>query len=238
MLMNGFFYLMLFSLISVTLSSQSIPEGYILVYQQNFSSDTALKDFRFSNPGSWKINSVGENRFLECSGQTQYVPCLSSPGIMGIIYRNILGEFILEADLMLTGLEKEVRDLCIFFSVKDSSRYYYIHLASQSNDSTHGIFLVKNAPRRRISDWQTEGISWGNQKWHKVRVARNIVNRSVTVYFDNMKNPVMTSRDPELVMGYLGFGSFDNACCIDNIKIWAPTSIPEEANFFEFKRTP
>ena len=94
---------------------------------------------------------------------------------------------------------------------------------------------MKNAPRRRVSDWQTEGISWGNQKWHKVRVARNIVNRSVKVYVDNMKNPVITSVDPELVMGYIGFGTFKDPGCIDNIKIWAPTSIPEEAVFFEFK---
>jgi hypothetical protein len=236
--MNRFFYLFLFSLVSLTLSSQTIPDGYILVYQQNFSSDTALKDFRFSSPGSWKINNVKGNRFLECTGQTQYDPGFLSPGIIGIIHGHMLGEFILEADLMMTGPEKDDRDLCIFFSVKDSSHYYYIQFASQANDSAHGIFLVKNAPRCRVSNWQSAGIIWGNQKWHRVRVVRNIVNRSVTVYFDNMKNPVMTSKDPELVMGYLGFGSFNDAGYIDNIKIWAPTSIPEEAIFFQFKEIP
>jgi hypothetical protein len=233
--MNKYFCLILFSLISITLCSQSIPDGYILVYQQNFSSDAALKDFRFSSPGSWKINNVRESRFLECNDRSAYIPAFPSPGIIAIIARHILGEFILEADLMMPGPDREDQDLCILFSAKDSSRYYYVHLASQANDSANGIFLVKNAPRRRVSDWQTEGISWGNQKWHKVRVARNIVNRSVTVYFDNMKNPVMTSRDPELVMGYIGFGSFNDQICIDNIKIWAPTSIPEETNFFEYK---
>ena len=236
--MNRFFCLMLISLITLTLSSQSIPDGYILVYQQNFSSDTALKDFRFSSPDSWEIKSLRENRFLECSGRSKYVPGYPSPGIMGIINRQILGEFILEADLMIPRPDQESRDLCLFFSVKDSSRYYYIHLAPQANDSAHGIFLVNKAPRYRVSDWQNAGISWGNQKWHKVRVVRNIVNRSVTVFFDNMKNPVMTSRDPELVMGYLGFGSFDDPGGIDNIKIWAPTSIPEEALFFESKSKP
>jgi hypothetical protein len=236
--MKRLFYLILFLLVSMTLSSQPMPEGYILIYQQNFSSDTALKDFRFSSPGSWKINNLKGNRFLECIGQTQHDPGFSSPGIIGIIHGHILGEFILEADLMLTGPEKEGRDLCIFFSVKDSSHYYYIQLSSQANDTSHGIFLVKNGPRYRVSNWQTTGIIWENQKWHKVRVVRNIINRSVSVYFDDMKNPVITSRDPELVMGYLGFGSFNNAGCFDNIKIWAPTSIPEKANFFKFKEIP
>jgi hypothetical protein len=215
-----------------------MPEGYILVYQQNFSSGTALKDFRFSDPISWTINNVKGNRFLECTGQTQYDPGFPSPGIIGVIQGHILGEFILEADLMMTGPEKEDLDLCIFFSVKDPLHYYYIQLASQANDSVHGIFLVKNAPRYRVSDFQNAGISWGNQKWHKVRVVRNIVNRLVSVYFDNMKSPVMVSKDPELVMGYIGFGSFNDAVCIDNIEIWAPTSIPEEANFFEIKKIP
>jgi hypothetical protein len=230
--MRIFSFLIVAPLFSATLFSQTIPKGYILVYQQNFSSDAALKDFRFSSPDSWTKNTVRENRFLECNGQSRYEPGCPSPGIMGIIDRLILGEFILEADLMTTGQEQEERDLCIFFSVKDSSRFYYIHLAAQVNDSTHGIFLVKNAYRYKVSNWQNDGISWENQKWHRVRVVRNIVNRSVAVYFDNMKNPVMTSRDPELVMGYVGFGSFNDPGCIDNIKIWAPTSIPEEANFF------
>jgi hypothetical protein len=47
-----------------------------------------------------------------------------------------------------------------------------------------------------------------------------------------MKKPVMTTRNPVLVMGYIGFGSFASAGRIDNIKVWAPTSIPEEADFF------
>jgi hypothetical protein len=236
--MNRFCYLLLLSMVSMTLTSQSIPEGYILVYQQNFSSHTALKDFRFSNPDSWKINNLRENRFLECTGQAPYDSGFPSLAIIGIIHRHILGEFILEADLMMSEPEQESNDLCIYFSVRDSSHYYCIQLASKANENAHGIFLVKNTPRYRVSNWQNEGISWGNQKWHKVRVARNIVNRSVTVYFDNMKNPVMTSRDPELVMGYLGFGSIHGAGCFDNIKIWAPTSIPEEAKFFEIKRNP
>jgi hypothetical protein len=236
--MKRFFHLVLFSLVSVTVSPQSIPDGYILVYQQNFSSVAALKDFIFSSPGSWKISTFKDNRFLECNNLSRYTPVFPSPAIIAIINHHILGEFILEADLMIPGTDQEEKDLCILFSVKDSLRYYYIQMASLANDSTYGIFLVKNAPRRRVSDWQTEGITWGNQKWHRVRVVRNIVNRSVSVYFDDMIHPVMTSRDPELVMGYLGFGTFNSQCCIDNIKIWAPTSIPEEAGFFRFSGNP
>ena len=236
--MNKLFFIIITCIITIASPSQSLPDGYILLYHQNFSTDTAIKDFRFSNPGSWKINKIKENRFLEFTDQTQYVPGFRSPTIMGIIAHHIFGDFLLEADIMQTGREYERRDMCIFFSVKDSTYFYYIHLASQANDSSHGIFLVKNAPRYKVSDWQTSGVSWGNEKWHRVRVERSIVNRMVTVYFNDMKKPVMTTKNPELVMGYLGFGSFDDSGRIDNIKIWAPTSIPEEVNIFEGKSLP
>ncbi|MBN2761636.1 MAG: hypothetical protein JXR41_00995 [Bacteroidales bacterium] len=234
--MNKFFLITLYCLITATTLSQPLPDGYILLYQQSFSTDAALKDFRFSCQDAWIIKGAKENRYLEFSADTTYITAFRSPMILGIMSQHIFGDFILEADLMQTGREYERRDMCIFFSVRDSSHYYYIHLASQSSDSSHGIFLVKNGPRYKVSDWQTEGMSWGNEKWHKVRVERNIVTRMVSVYVDDMKKPVMTTRNPELVMGYLGFGSFDDSGRIDNIKIWGPTSIPEEADFFEVKK--
>jgi len=55
----------------------------------------------------------------------------------------------------------------------------------------------------------------------------------VKVYCDNMKNPVMTSRDPDLVMGFIGFGAGSGSACVDNIKIWGPTSIPAAFPIFE-----
>lgn len=223
---------------SVNLSAQALPDGHILLYQQDFSSVTAIKDFKFSNAVSWKISEFKENRSLEFFYHISCETVFHSPRIMGIIKDHIFGDFILEADLMQTVSDSEFPEMCILFSVKDSSRFYYINLASRSTDTTHGIFLVRNASLYKVSDWQTDSIAWGNKKWHKIRVERSIVNRMVTVYFDDLKKPVMTTRNPELVMGYLGFGSFSSSGRIDNIKIWAPTSIPEEATFFEGKGSP
>ncbi|MBN1413653.1 MAG: hypothetical protein JW973_01025 [Bacteroidales bacterium] len=236
--MNKFFLLIVYWLIPILSFSQSLPDGYILLYQQNFSASAAIKDFKFSDPASWEIKSNKENRFLEFTSHTRYVPPFRSPAILGIVTQHIFGDFILQADLMQSNSETEHSNICIFFSVKDSSHFYYIQLASGSDDSTHGIFLVKNAPRCKVSNWQTSGINWGNGKWNRVRVERSIVNRIVNVYFNDMKNPVMTTKNPELVMGYIGFGSFDGSGRIDNVKIWGPTSIPQDAGIFESKISP
>ena len=230
--MNKLFFITVFFIITCTALSQSLPDGYILIYHQDFSSGTAINDLRFSNPDSWKISEFKENRSLEFQHQTAYEPLFPSPRILGIIKDHIFGDFILEADLMQTGHNNEPAETGILFSIKDSSRFYYISLSDRQTDSTQGIFLVRNASLEKVSDWQTDSIVWGNNKWHKVRVERSIVNRVVNVYFDDMKKPVMTTRNPVLVMGYIGFGSFASAGRIDNIKVWAPTSIPEEADFF------
>ena len=79
----------------------------------------------------------------------------------------------------------------------------------------------------------SEGINWVNDKWNKVRVERDILKKTITVYINDMSNPVMVAKDRTLIMGYLGFGSIDTPGKIDNIKIWAPTFIPGETNIFD-----
>jgi hypothetical protein len=49
---------------------------------------------------------------------------------------------------------------------------------------------------------------------------------------------VITTHNPELIMGYIGFGSISGQGRIDNIKIWAPTSIPEKLTIFKEKYMP
>ncbi len=218
--------------VSLISFSQILPEGYILIYEQNFSGKNALDDFRFSKPENWRINKNKENRFLEFTPDSSYIPVFYSPKNIGILSNHIFGEFILEADIMQPENEYTNGDMCIFFSIKDSLQYYYVQIAGNADNQSHGIFLVKKDSCRKVSEQQNNGINLSDTKWHKIRIVRNIVNRTVLVYVDDMKIPVITAKNPELVMGYVGFGSFDDGGRIDNIKIWAPTSIPEEATFF------
>lgn len=224
--------------ISLFALSQTLPEGYILIYEQNFSDKNALENFRFSNPVTWKISKIKDNRFLEFISDSCYMPAFYSPKNICILSNHIFGEFILEADIMQPVNEYNNGDICIFFSVKDSVQYYYAQIACLADNFNHGIFLVKKDSCKKISEQQNNGVSLSDAKWHKVRIVRNIVNRTVWVYVDDMKVPAMTARNPELVMGYIGFGSFDDGGRIDNIKIWAPTSIPDEATFFNKKNIP
>ena len=214
--------------------SQNIPEGYILQYEQNFSKKNACNDFVFSSPESWSISSEKGNCFLSFADTDNYDPPFSSPRIIAVFGNLIFGDFILEADLMQTDKNQNGAGLCIFYGIKDSVRYYFANLGN--NDSIiQNLYLVNNNPAVAINTDLVRGISWGEQKWHKIRIERNIITRSTKVYFDNMQKPVLKAVDWTLVMGYIGFGSYNNSGRIDNIKIWSQTSISEPAGFFRKK---
>lgn len=222
-------------LIACNARSQSVPEGYMLQYEQNFSSTKALADFSFSNPGAWSISSSGNRYYLQFKNDTAYKPAVVSPGIIGILNNYIFGDFIMEVDLMPLGSDSNISEICILLSIKDSLQYYYIQLADISDENMHGIFLVNRSPRVKIAPDSTDTwISPGFNKseWYKIRIERDIVRRTIKVFYKDMKNPILESRDYELVMGHVGFGAFSGSGCIDNVKIWAPTHIPEKTTIF------
>jgi hypothetical protein len=128
--------------------------------------------------------------------------------------------------------DPEIIELCIFLGLKDSLKYYYIQLANKTEANLNGIFLVKNTSAIKLTPENINPLVWGENKWHKVRIERNIVRRTIVVFFDDMTIPLMEVKNYELVMGYIGFGSFNTSGRIDNIKIWSQTVLPDETKIF------
>ncbi len=218
--------------------SQNIPEGYILLYEQNFSSAKALNDFNFSNPKAWGISKTGNSYYLHFQTDTSYKPRVVSPSTIGILNNFVFGDFILEADLMPLGTDSILNEICIYLSFKDSLQYYYVQLASMTNENTHGVFLVNRSPQIKISSDSIENPGFYKETWYKLRIERDIIQRTIKVFCNNMKTPVLESRNYELVMGYIGFGAFSGSGCVDNIKIWAPTYIPGKTQIFNESAVP
>ncbi|MBN2348601.1 MAG: hypothetical protein JXJ22_07190 [Bacteroidales bacterium] len=212
--------------------TQELPVGYMLQSELNFTKSSSINEFEFSDAETWKISKTGNNSYLELTGTGNYTPPFRSPFSIALISNKMFGDFILEARLKQTGNEYNHRDMCIFFGLRNASNFYYVHLASAADSNAHNIFVVKNAPRAPVADPLTSGINWGENVWHKVRIERNIVQGLIKIYFDDMKTPVMETINRTFVLGYIGFGSFDDSGCIDDIKIWAPTSIEQKAGIF------
>jgi hypothetical protein len=209
-----------------------LPEGYSLLYSQDFESENAIDDFEFTDPAEWRLAEKKGTRALEFTGTGKYRPKVRSPNTIALLTSRVFGDFILEANLLQTGREYGHRDMCLFFGFTDPSKYYYVHIATKADPNAHNIFVVNDVPRTNIARKTTEGIDWGQDQWHKVRLVRKIAEGTVAVFFDDMTQPLMVAEDTTFGVGGIGFGSFDDAGMIDNINIWGPPT------FFEKKEPP
>ncbi|MCY3971562.1 MAG: hypothetical protein OXG74_16650 [Acidobacteria bacterium] len=206
--------------LAVSLHAQSgVPEGYELVYSQDFGDASALDDFTFSDRRAWKHGSERGRGYLDLEGGSKYKPKHRSPLNIALIDDLLLADFVLEVEAWQTGREYGHRDLSLFFGFEGPNRYYYAHLATEPDDRAHNIFLVDNADRAPMGAIPDEGVDWGSG-WKRVRVERQ--DGSLRVYFDSERQPtVSTDRDP-LGWGRVGFGSFDDTGRFSQIRIWAP----------------
>jgi hypothetical protein len=210
-----------------TAFAQQLPDGYILQYEQNFSKSKSLTDFSFNLPGSWGIFKSNGNFYLQFAGCNASLTQTSLPGNIAILKNRIFGDFVLEANVMPDADTSGIREICVFLGLKDTSKFYYTVLTSSNNAHNQGIFLKKNSMVTKLTNNNDILVSWKENKWQKIRIERDIVKRTIRVFLDNMILPVMQITDYELVMGYIGFGSLKCSGRIDNIKIWAPTVIPD-----------
>lgn len=220
----------LISVLTLKVFSQNIPEGYILQYQQDFSDVKCINDFRFTYPQNWSIKSESKNKYLHINSEDH--DSVGRQESIALIENFIFGDFIFEADVMLVGEQNNIGNVFFNIGIRDSIHFYSIILNSLINDNKPDIIITNELPGNSVADSNVIKKELGNKGWHKIRIERNIVNRTIQFYLDDMKTPVVVSRDRTFVMGYIGFGSVYNDCKIDNIKIWSQTAIPEPASFY------
>ncbi len=212
-----------------------VPEGYTLLYNETFDSPDALDRLAFSDPAMWAHQKAGDHGGVLALHQGgDYKPPVRSPRRIALLDTRRFGSFVLEADLQQTGRSYGHRDLCLFFGVEDPSHYYYVHIAPSPDAHAHNVMVVDGKPRTAIAEWVSEGVDWGDNKWHHVRLERNLADGTIRVYFDNMDEPIMKAKDKRHGWGYVGFGSFDDVGLIDNVKIYGPKK-KNAASFFRKK---
>ena len=199
-----------------------IPAGYKLVYSQDFEKPDAIKDFTFSDATAWKVTAGDKGNSLELVKQSNYKTTVRSPFNIALISGKVLGDFIVEADLIQTGKEYGHRDMCLYFGFTAPAKFYYTHIATKADPNAHNVFIVNEAPRKNFAKETTQGVNWGLDVWHKVRLERK--GAAIKVYFDDLAKPIMLAEDATFAKGHAGFGSFDDTGKVDNIKIWAPAA--------------
>src|SRR5206468_12074763 len=209
-----------------------IPAGYKLKYEQSFDSPDSLKQIVFSDPKAWRHAKDGDNGALELFGKSDYNPKDRSPWNIALIADRVFTDFVMDVELQSTVKPYPHQDMCLFYGFKATNKFYYTHIAVAADPHAHNIFIVNDAPRTAIAKETTQGVTWGENQWHKVRIERNTGAGTIKVYFDDFSKPIMVAEDKTFASGCIGFGSFDDKGKIDNVKVWAPTMTRKKTGFF------
>ncbi|NQT82896.1 hypothetical protein HQ563_07730 [bacterium] len=193
-------------------------KGMPLVFKESFEKGNAER-WQPSDTSAWKIVAEEDNHVYSLFKGSKYSPPVRSPLNFSLVKEITVSDFVFEAKLKSTNEEYGHRDLCLFFGYQDASHFYYVHLGSKADANANSIFIVNGEPRVSIAKTRTSGTKW-DDKYHLVRVVRNVKNGNIKVFFDDMKKPVMTASDKTFAWGRLGLGSFDDTGNFDDVRVW------------------
>jgi hypothetical protein len=199
--------------------------GLPLVFQDDFDEPTPER-FQFSDPAAWRWRKEAGRTMLEQFQASQVENPVRSPFNRALVRGLHLGDVIIDVRLQSTIKDYDHRDMCLFFGFQDPSHLYYVHLGKKADDHANQIFIVDGAPRKKISLKSTAGTPWTDE-WHHARVVRRVATGEITVYFDNMDEPVMQAVDKTFVSGLVGVGTFDDTGRFDDLRIYGERVDPK-----------
>jgi len=199
--------------------------GLPLVFQDDFEQPTPER-FQFSDPAAWHWRKAEGRTVLEQFQASQVENPVRSPFNRALVRGLHLGDVIIDVRLQSTIKDYDHRDMCLFFGFQDPSHLYYVHLGKKADDHANQIFIVDGAPRKKISLKSTAGTPWTDD-WHHARVVRRVETGEITVYFDNMDEPVMRAVDKTFVSGLVGVGTFDDTGRFDDLRIYGERVDPK-----------
>jgi hypothetical protein len=197
-----------------------------LVFEDDF--EKGAERWKMTDGNAWKIvaGREGHGKALSLFQQSKYKPTYRSPINIALVKDVLVTEFRLEADVLSTKPDYPHRSMTMYFGYQDPDHFYYVHFGKKTDDHANQIFIVNGAARVKISTKTTPGTNW-DDNWHHVKIERNPETGDIKIYFDDMKEPVMTAVDKTFTWGQVGVGSFDDIGNWDDVKLWGKLKSPE-----------
>jgi hypothetical protein len=207
----------LLALLTTVSAAAGTPADLPLVFSDTF--DKGADRWEPSDAKAWKVIQTDKGKAYSLFQQSKYKPPHRSPFNFSLVKDLTVGDFRLEAKVQTTARDYPHRDMCVFFGYQDPARFYYAHLGQRTDDHANQIFIVNGADRTKISTKTTPGTKW-DDKWHDVKVVRNVTTGAIEIYFDDLKTPAMTATDKHFVWGRVGLGSFDDTGNWADVKVY------------------
>lgn len=196
------------------------PEGFELVYSQDFEGASWCSDFGASDPATWGPGEVDGDGTAAFRGAVERAGPFGSPPDFLWLGGVWVGDFVLEFDVFLP--EPGARELTVYFAAEASERFVYASLAPHADARAHDVFRVDHASPLSISHSRTFGAALPTGVWQRVRVARSTLGGRVSVAFGESPAIVLTAGNGALAPGWIGLGARGGPAHFDRLRLWAP----------------
>jgi hypothetical protein len=202
----------------ITVSMACAEPRYPLLAEDSF--DQGIEHWQPTDPKAWvwgKEEGATYNSLIV--KKSDYQPPVRSPHNITLFKGLKVSSFELHVKARSTSKPYNHQSLCLFFNYQDPSSFYYVHFGKKSDDHANQIFIVKDAPRTKISEQTTAGTPW-DQAWHDLKIIRDAESGTIEVFFDDMETPIMKATDKRFTSGQVGIGSFDDPGDYDDFKLY------------------
>ena len=152
--------------------------------------------------------------------KSDYAPPHRSPLNISLLKGVYVSDFVLDVWIRSTIAPYGHQDMCVFFGHQSPTRFYYAHLGLESDPVSNILHIVNDKPRAPMAGTRTNGTPWRPDRYHHIRVRRDVRTGRIAVYFDDMDKPAMTAEDKTFGCGRVGVGSFDDIGNIDRLVLW------------------
>jgi hypothetical protein len=129
--------------------------GLPLAFFEDFESGAGR--WTQTDPNAWKIASQDGNCVYTLFQQSRYEPPVRSPFNIARVKDLKVSDFVVQARMEQTGKEYGHRDMVVVFGYQDPSHFYYVHIATKSDEVANSILIVNGQPRVSIVKERTEG---------------------------------------------------------------------------------
>lgn len=206
------------------IQGQELPLGYAVHFKSGLESQKSIQGLCFSSFSMSKFNKAGGLSYMTLDTKAYDSSEVFLPPAAALIDRNKLGDFICKAKLRV---KSPLADSCsgVYFIVglRDSLNYY----ALQVQESNSKFYRIYKGERTLVDE--TEAFFLEADAWVELIMRRDILKRCIVLSLGDRSWEVS---DSNLVMGYLGFGTFTSSLDLDELILWAPTSIDQKSSVF------
>lgn len=173
--------------------------------------------WRLENPDSWEWREVGASTCLVLKKLSHNKPKVVRPRNIAWFAGAEWESFTLTCEARLDAINDGNNDLCIAFGCQSDTEFYYAHLGEVADDVHLHLHIVNNSDRKPITMTRARILPWQPDRWHQVKLERDVSNGSMKVFFDQQL--VLEANDKTFSKGRIGLGSFDDLGAFRNVTV-------------------